>query len=142
VQLTANDPRIKRGYSILVYCHNNEGTINQSSKVVVLYDGVWHTLGYSIAADRPTLGEPLVDIHKYNKPEEPIEPLPVYTPIAPGTLNLIEEERQTQLLIWLDSPIDNKQRQENKSSSNKSGSSSNKTGSNTVDQSIRNSPIV
>jgi hypothetical protein len=142
VQLTADNPRIKRGYSILVYCHNNEGTIDRSSKVVVLYNGVWHTLGHSVAADGLTLGEPLVDIHKYDKPEEPIEPPPVYTPIAPGTLNLIEEEQQTQLLIWLDSPTDNKQRQENNSSSNESGSSSDKTGSNTVDQSIRNSPIA
>jgi hypothetical protein len=108
----------------------------------VLYNGVWHTLGHSIAADRPTLGELLVDIHKYNKPEEPIEPPLVYTPIAPGTLDPIEEEQQTQLLIQLDSPTDNEQRPKDDSSSDKSGSSSNKTGSNTVDQSIRNSPIT
>jgi hypothetical protein len=109
---------------------------------VVLYNRVWHALGHSVAADRLTLGEPLVDIHKYNELEEPIEPPPVYIPIAPGTLNLIEEEQQMQLLIWLDSPIDNKQRQENNSSSNKSGGSSDETESNTVDQSIRNSPIT
>jgi hypothetical protein len=103
---------------------------------------VWHALGHSVAADRPTLGELLVDIHKYNELEEPIELPPVYMPIAPGTLDPIKEEQQTQLLIWLDSPIDNEQRQENDSSSNKSESSSNKTESNTIDQSIRNSPIT
>jgi hypothetical protein len=62
---------------------------------VVLYNRVWHALGHSVAANRPTLGEPLVDIHKYNEPEEPIEPPPEYTPIEHGTLNPIKEEQQT-----------------------------------------------
>jgi hypothetical protein len=89
----------------LAYCHNNERTIDQSSKIVVLYNRVWHALRHSTSADGLTLGEPLVDIHKYDKPEEPIEPPPVYTPVAPGTLDPIEEEQQTQLLIRLDTPI-------------------------------------
>jgi hypothetical protein len=99
ILLVADDPRIKRGYSVLAYCHNDKRAIDQSSKIVVLYDGVWHALRHSISADGPTLGEPLVDIHKYDEPEEPIEPPPVYMPVAPGTLDLIKEEQQTQLLI-------------------------------------------
>jgi hypothetical protein len=83
----------------LAYCHNDKGIIDRSSKIVVLYDRVWHTLGHSTSADGPTLGEPLVDIHKYNEPEEPIEPPPVYMLIAPGILDPIEEEQQMQLLI-------------------------------------------
>jgi hypothetical protein len=107
----------------------------------VLYDGVWHTLRHSTLADGPTLGEPLVDIHKYNEPEEPIEPLPVYMPVAPETLDLIEEEQQTQLLIRLDTPIEEEPEQGQEDSS--SGSSETDTDTtDKPDQEIRNSPIV
>jgi hypothetical protein len=99
IQLAADDPRIKQGYSVLAYCNNDKRTIDQQSKIVVLYDGVWHALRHSISADGLTLGELLVDIHKYNEPEEPIKPPPEYTPVAQGTLNPIEEEQQMQLLI-------------------------------------------
>jgi Retrotransposon gag protein len=108
---------------------------------VVLYNGVWHALGHSTSADRPTLGEPLVDIHKYDEPEEPIEPPPVYTPVAPGTLDPIEEEQQTQLLIRLDTPIEEEPKQGQGSTS--SGSSETDTDTtDELDQEIRNSPIV
>jgi hypothetical protein len=97
---------------------------------------------HAVAANGPTLGEPLVDIHKYDKATEPIEPPPEYTPVARGTLDLIKEEQQTQLLIWLDSPTDDDQEPRNDSSDSESGSSSDETESDTVDQSIRNSPIT
>jgi hypothetical protein len=141
ILLAADNPRIKRGYSVLAYCHNDKRIIDQSSKIVVLYDRVWHVLGHSISADRPTLGEPLVDIHKYDEPEEPIEPPPVYMPVAPATLNPIKEEQQMQLLIRLDTPVEERPKQGQEDSS--SGSS--KTDTDTtdkLDQEIRNSPIV
>jgi hypothetical protein len=79
-----------------------------------------------------------VDIHKYDEPEEPTEPPPEYTPVAQGTLDPIEEEQQTQLLIRLDTPVEESEELEEEAHS--SGPSEASTDS--VDQEIRNSPII
>ena len=59
-------PGKAKSYKIHVYCDNDDGQLNKWSYPVCIYNGVWHKLALNNKSGKPTIVEPVPEIHDYD----------------------------------------------------------------------------
>ena len=74
VRVEADHEHNSQEYAVLAYVDNDKGVLNDSSLPVCYYKGKWHTLGYSKAKKKPTVGKEIAWLHVYDIVDSPYYP--------------------------------------------------------------------
>src|SRR5579863_2490770 len=99
VYVDANHKSNSRGYDILIFT-NEDLSIGRGAFIVVLHDGQWHEAPHDKRANRPFLGRPRPDVHKFDVLYK--EPQPVKAKIDSAS-----ESEDSQSEVWDNEPLQN-----------------------------------